>query len=169
LNICDLSGLYRYGVQELHDAAAQTAVILPGISSSVESVGLRRLIERQALQAAKHRLQLEAVLARHGVLNHKTVDPAVTALLGKAASFAVEVGDADLRDAALLPVLRRIVHHGIVACTLVSGHARTLSLEIDRRTLVAVLEEDRAAERGLADLEHEVNQLALTVSVPAYL
>ncbi len=143
--------------------------MLPSITSSIESSHFRCLVEQHAAQATGHRLKLEALLARHGVLNRKVADQVAIALLNKVETLAAQVGDDDLRDAVLLSVLRCVMHHGIVACTLVSGHARTLSLEIDRRTLIAVLDEDRAAERDLVALEEEVNQLALTVSVPAYL
>ena len=87
----------------------------------------------------------------------------------KAKSFAAQVGDEDLRDAALLSVLRRVVHREIAACTAASGHAKALSLLIDRHALTAMLGELRAAERDLTDMEEEINQLALTVSLPAYL
>lgn len=87
----------------------------------------------------------------------------------KAESFAAQVGDADLRDAALLSVLRRVMHHGIAACTATSGHAKALSLLIERHALIAMLGELRAAERNLANMEEQINQLALTVSLPAYL
>lgn len=169
MDIHDLRGLYRYGVQELHDAAARRAIMLPGILSSIASANFRRLVEQHANQAARHRLRLEALLAVHGVLNHKIADKSVIALLEKAETISAQMGDEDLRDAVLLSALRCVVHHGIVACTVVSGHARTLSLEIDRRTLIAVLEEDRVAEHDLAALEEEVNQIALMVSLPAYL
>lgn len=109
------------------------------------------------------------MLTAHGALNPAGADPAAAALLHKAESFAAQVGDADLRDAALLSVLHRVAHHGIAACTAASSHAKALSLLIDRHALTAMLGELRAVERDLADMEEQINQLALTVSLPAYL
>ncbi len=165
----DLRALYKYELQELHDATGQTAAALPTLVSSLGSVQLRSLVDQQAAQATKHRSRLATVLTAHGVLKPTVVDPVATALLHRAESFAAQVGDADLRDAALLSVLHRVVHHGIAACTAVSSHAKVLSLLIDRHLLTVMLGELRAAERDLADMEEEINQLALLVSLPAYL
>lgn len=169
MDICDLRTLYRHGLQELHDAAAQAAAVLPIIAPLVASVQFQSLVDQQAVQAAKHQSRLATMLTAHRALNHAVVDAPAAALLHKAESFAAHVGDADLRDAALLPVLRRVAHHGIAACTAATGHAKALSLLIERHALTAMLGELRATERDLADMEEEINQLALTVSLPAYL
>lgn len=169
MDICDLRTLYRHGLQELHGAAAQAAAVLPIVAPFVASVQLRSLVDRQAEQAAKHRLRLATVLTPHGALNLAGADPVAAALLRKAESFAAQVGDADLRDAALLSVVRLVAYHGIAVCTAASGHAKALSFLIDRHALTAMLGELRAAERDLADMEEEINQLALLVSLPAYL
>lgn len=169
MDICDLRALYRHGLQELHGAAVQAEAVLPTVAPSVASVQLRSLVDQQAEQATKHRLRLATVLTAHGALNPAGADPAAAALMRKAESFAAQVGDADLRDAALLSVLRRVMHHGIAACTATSGHAKALSLLIERHALIAMLGELRAAERDLANMEEQINHLALTVSLPAYL
>lgn len=169
LNICDLKGLYKHGLQGLHGAAVQVAAALPALGTSAQSTQLRSLIERQAAQAMKGQLRLTTVLTIHGAFDHAVADPVVAALLQRAESFSAQVGDADLRDAALLSVLRCVAHHGVAACTVTMGHAKTLSLAIDCHTLNAMLGEARSTERDLADLEGEINQVALTVSVPAYL
>jgi ferritin-like metal-binding protein YciE len=155
LNICDLKGLYKHGLRELYSGVVQAAVVLPTLATSIESVQLRGLVEQQAAQAAKHQLRLAAVLTVHGALDYSVADPAVAALLRSAESFTAQVGDADLRDAALLSVLRRVMHYEVVACAVIVGHAKALSLAIDRHTLIAMLGEARATERDLADLEGE--------------
>jgi ferritin-like metal-binding protein YciE len=142
---------------------------LPRMATSAGSAQLRHTVERHAARTVTHKDQIETLLRRHGASRRAQADDVATALLQKAETLLTVVGDPDLRDAALIASLRCIEHHEIAAYIAAAAYAKALSLEIDRHTLLAILGEERTADRELESLEGEVHELALLVSTPAYI
>ncbi len=168
MDLHSLQALYRQGLQELSSSQAQFAEASPKMTVATASAQLREVIERHAAQTLMHKGRIEAFMQRHGKSHQKHADPVAVALLRKMDTLATLVGDPDLLDAALTTSLRCIKHHEIAAYAALLGYARALSFEIDRHILQVILDEKRAADRELEDLESGINQLALLVSTPAY-
>lgn len=168
MEVDSLRTLYLSDLQEFCDGEAQLAQGLLERSAPGGSLQLRLAIECQAAQTSDHERRIEAILHRHGVSQRQGCNQVAAALLRSVEKNSALLDSPDLHDAALIGSLRRIKHHEIADCTVIAAYAGALLLEIDRRTLLGILAEKRAADLELEGLEKEANQLALLVSTPAY-
>ena len=168
MEIDSLKALYLCGLQEFCDGEAQLAQGLAAKPASGNSAQVRYAVEGHAAQTADHEKRVEDILRRHGTSRQQGCDEVAAALLRSAEKTSALLCSADLQDAALIASLRRIKHHEIADCTTIAAYAAALLLEIDRRTLLGILAEKRAADLELEGFEGAANQLALLVSIPAY-
>ena len=168
MDVDDLRSLYLSGLQEACDCEAQMAEELPRAAVSAGSAELRLVITRHAKQTALHGQRIEAILRRHGAGPKPGVDQVAAALIRKTGEVTSRMRDPDLRDAALIAAVRRVAHYQIAAYHAAEGYAEALRLEIDRHSLLVALQEGQSADRRLAVLQNEVNQLALLASPPCY-
>lgn len=168
MEIDGLRTLYLSALQKFCEGEAQLVQGLPAVPEAGGSAQLRHTVGRHATQTAEHERRLEGILRRHGTSRRRECDPVVVALLRAAEKTSALLCSPDLHDAALIASLRRIKHHEIADCGTIAAYAAALLLEIDRRTLLEILAEKRAADTELERLEGEANQLALLVSTPAY-
>jgi len=168
MDVDDLRSLYLSELLETCDGEVQLVEALPLMAASAGSVQLRLIIVRHADQTMEHSRQLEAILRRHGTGLKHDVDHVAATLVGKARQIICGLSDSDLRDAALLTALRRVVQHQIAAYSAAEGYAEALLLGIDQRDLRAILHDEQSTDRRLASLQNEVMQLALLVSPLPY-
>lgn len=168
MEVDSLKTLYLSALQEFCDGEALLAQGLPTQPASGGSAQLRHAVEGHAGQTADHEKRVEAILRRHGTSRRQGCDQVAAALLRSAEKTSAFLCSPDLQDAALIASLRRIKHHEIADCTTIAAYAAALLLEIDRRTLLGILAEKRAADLELEGFEGAANQLALLVSTPAY-
>lgn len=148
------------GLQEACGCEAQSAERLPILAGSAGSVELRLAIGQHAKQTLQHGQRIETILRRHGTSPEPGFDQAAAALVRKAGQVMHGVSDPDLRDAALIAAVRRIAHHQIAA----HSAAEAFYLEMDRHSLLTVLQEEQSNGRRLAGLQSGANQLACLVS-----
>ena len=168
MEVNDLRTLYLSELQEVFDCEAQTTESMPTLAASAGLAGLRSAMGQHTAQAMQRGQRVGAILRRHGTRPCPGVDQVAAALVRKARHMVSELFDQDLRDAALIAVVRRIAHHQIAAYGAAEGYAGALRLEIDRHGLLAALQEERSIDRQLASLQEEVNQLALLVGSSAH-
>lgn len=166
MDIDDLRSLYLNELKEACDCEAQIIDGLPMMAASAGSIGLRSVIRQHVAQTTQHGQRVEAILRRHGTRPKPGHDQVAAALVRKAGEVMWELSDPDLRDAALIAIGQRVVHHQIAAYTAAESYAQVLYLEIDRHSLLAILQEEQSTDRWLAGLQHEVNQTALLVNPP---
>jgi len=139
VDIDDLRSLYMSELQELCDCEAQMIGVLPNIAISTGSAELRMAIRQQLEVTVLHQQQLAAILQRNRVSPTSGADEVMLALVKRAERLVDKLPDRDLRDAALVAVLRRIGHNQIAAYHAVEGYAKALYLEFDRHILLACL------------------------------
>lgn len=150
MDVGDLRSLYLHELQELCDCEAQVVKALPTLALSAGSAALRSAMRKHAEQTARHEQLVEVILRRHGSSPTPDIDQVATALVKKTEQVMFEVADSDLRDAALIAMIRRIEHHQFSAYSTAEGYAKALYLEIDRHSLLIILEEERIIDRRLA-------------------
>ncbi len=168
MDIDDLRSLYLSDLQQLCDCEAQMIGVLPNIAISTGSAELRKAIRQQLEVTVLHQQQLAAILQRNRVSPSSGADQVMLALVQRAERIVEKLPDRDLRDAALVAMLRRIGHNQIAAYHAVEGYAKALCLEFDRHILLACLREEEVADSMLAAFQIEANELALLVSVSFY-
>jgi len=168
MEVDDLRSLYLSELQEVCDCEALTTESMPSLAAAAGLAGLRSAMGQHAGQAMQRGQRVGAILHRHGTRPRPGVDQVAAALVRKASHIVSELFDQDLRDAALIAIVRRIAHHQIAAYGAAEIYAGALRLEIDRHGLLAALQEEKSTDRQLAGLQDEVNQLALLVSPPTY-
>jgi len=159
-----LRSLYLNELKEACDCEAQIIDGLPMMAASAGSIGLRSIIRHHVAQTMQHGRQVEAILRRHGTSPKPGYDQVAAALVRKAGEIMWELSDPDLRDAALIAMGRRVVHHQIAAYSAAESYAEVPYLEIDRRSLLAILQEEKSTDSRLASLQSEVNQMVFLVN-----
>ena len=147
MDVDDLRSLYLSELQEVCDCEAQMAEGLPMMAGSAGSAELRLAIGQHAGQAVQHGQRIGTILRRHGRSPRPGLDHVAAALVRKAGQVMDGMSDPDLRDAALIAAVRRITHHQIAAYSAAEGYAEALYLEIDRHSLLTVLQEKRPTDR----------------------
>lgn len=156
MDVDDLRSLYLSELQEVCDCEVQIAEGLPTMAASAGSAKLRTVIRQHAKQSILHGQQVEATLRRHGTQPKLGADEVAAALVRKTGQGMCGISDPDLRDAALIAAVRRVVHHQVAAYSAAEGYAKALYLAIDRQGLLMALQErairrpatSRLAKRG---------------------
>jgi len=168
MDVADLRSLYLRELQELCDCHSQMAPAFWNMATAAGSVEVRNAIAQQVEAAVLHKQRLEKILHRHGSRPKADSDDVAAAYVKRAEHVMHSTPDPDLRDAALISMLRRIGQYEAASLAIAEGYAETLYLGIDRHTLLASMREQEAADGRLAALQNEANQLALLVSTPPY-
>lgn len=168
MDVDDLRSLYLNELKEVRDCEARIIEGMPAMAASAGSSGLRSVIAQHVEQTMLHGQRVETILRRHGAGPEPGLDQVAAALARKAGQVMCKLLDPDLRDAALITVTRRVVHHQIAAYSAAENYAEALRLEIDRHSLLAILQEERSTDGRLAGLQSEANQMALLVSPLPY-
>lgn len=164
MDVDDLRSLYLSELKEVCDCGAQILDQMPIMAESAGSAGVRLLIRQHVEKTVLHGHKVEAILRRHGTYPKPGFDQVAAALVRKAGKIMDELLDPDLRNAALVAATRRIVGHQMAAYSAAESYAEALYLEIDRHSLLAILQEERSTDRQLASLQSETNQIAFMVS-----
>lgn len=168
MDISDLKSLYLRQLQELCDCHSQMVPTLENMATAAGSVEVQNAIQQQAVDVVLHRQQLETILRRHGSHLKPGSDEVATAFAKRAQHVICSIPDPDLRDTALISMLRRIVQYKAAGVAAAEGYAEALYLGIDRHTLLNLTREQKFSDERLAALHDDANRLALMVSTPHY-
>ncbi len=168
MDVADLRSLYLRQLQELCDCHSQVAPALQSMATAAGSVEVQNATGQQVKAAVLHRQQLETILHRHGGHLKAGSDEVAAAFVRRAEHVICSTPDPDLRDAALISMLRRIGQYEAAGVAAVEGYAEALYLGIDRHTLLVLMREKKVSDERLAALQDDANRLALMVSTPPY-
>lgn len=168
MDIADLKSLYLEELQELCDCHSQMAPALLAMAAAAGSAEVKTSIGQQMEMAVLHRRRLEIVLQQHCASPKPDIDKLATAFVRRAEHIMRSAPDQDLRDAALVSLLRRIGQYEVAGFATAEGYADTLYLGIDRQTLLVCMHEHKVSDERLAAMQTEANRLALLVSTPPY-
>jgi ferritin-like metal-binding protein YciE len=146
-----LTALYHAELQELHSAEQQLGALADEVWVSVrnESLGERLSDYAGALRARE--AELGSMLAGTGANRRERADDVMRALVEKASRLA-EQSSVNVRDAALVASLQRIIHYMIAEYGTVAAHAKALGRTQEAAHFAQQANLDKEVDRELSEL-----------------
>ncbi len=123
--IDSLESMYLAELQELHSAEAQLARLMEQLSQTVGHESLGRNLHDYATEAGARRDELARLLQGRGLDPWGHPDQAMQALVHETWKMA-QVSGGNVRDAALVASLQRLLHHMIAGYGTVAAYAKQL-------------------------------------------
>jgi ferritin-like metal-binding protein YciE len=149
--IDSMMAMYRAEVRELHSAEDQLCTLADELWISVRNASLSERLSEYAASLRARRVKLESVLAELGPGRAEHADEAMRALVDKASRIAEQCSE-NVRDAALVASLQRIIHYMIAEHGTIAAHAKTLGRMQEAAHFAEQAELDRNVDRELSDL-----------------
>jgi ferritin-like metal-binding protein YciE len=117
--------MYRAELHELHSAEQQLSALADEIWVSVRNGALAGRLSEYAAALRTRDAELEKLLAAVGAETRERHDEVMRALVEKASRMAEQSSD-NVRDAALVASLQRIIHYMIAEYGTIASHAKAL-------------------------------------------
>lgn len=149
--IDSLMAMYRAEVHELHSAEEQLCTLADELWISVRNASLGERLSEYAASLRARRVKLESVLAEIGAGNAERADEAMRALVDKASRMAEQCSE-NVRDAALVASVQRIIHYMIAEHGTIAAHAKALGRMQEAAHFAEQADLDRNVDRELSDL-----------------
>lgn len=149
--IDSLEGLYVAELQELYSAESQLSQLLQHLANAVEHTGLQHHFIGYATELRSRSEDLGRILGSHGYNPRQHPDQAMRALINETRKMAHVCG-ANVRDAALVASVQRIIHYKVAGYGTVAAYAKTLGRIEDAARFAECAERDEAIDAELTDL-----------------
>lgn len=149
--IDSLQTLYIAELQELYSAESQLSHLLETLANTVEHPGLQHHVLGYATELRSRSEDLGRILGSHGHDPRQHPDQAMRALINETRKMAHVCG-ANVRDAALVASVQRIIHYKIAGYGTVAAYAKTLGRVEDASRFAEYAERDEAIDAELSDL-----------------
>jgi ferritin-like metal-binding protein YciE len=143
--------MYRAELQELHSAEEHLCSLADELWISVRNASLSERLSDYAASLRTRRVKLESVLAEIGAGNSERADDVMRALVDKASKMAEQCSE-NVRDAAIVASLQRIIHYMIAEHGTIAAHAKTLGRLNEAAHFAEQADLDRHVDRELSDL-----------------
>jgi ferritin-like metal-binding protein YciE len=149
--INSMMAMYRVELRELHSAEQQLCTLADEIWISVRSASLGERLSEYAASLRARRVKLESVLAEIGADPAERADEAMRALVDKASRMAEQCSE-NVRDAALVASIQRIIHYMIAEHGTIGAHAEALGRMHEAAHFAEQADLDRSVDHELTDL-----------------
>lgn len=164
--ITSMDALYVAELQELHSADTQLLALLPKVSRALSGSAAAERLKAYADELASQRQRLDAILRDRGADPRQHPDDAMRALARETEKMLGVGGQRQLRDAALIASVQRIIHYRIATLGTVAAYAKTLGREAEAASLAAFADNEKAIDAVLTDLAKDVTNPAAARSGP---
>lgn len=150
--ITSMDQLYFAEVQELHSAEAQLSTLLSeDVPQTISSVTLMRTLNGYATEMRSRREDLARILRADGVDPREHPDQAMQALLRETRKM-VQVCASNVRAAALIASIQRLLHYKIAGYGTVATYAQTLGRIDEASRLAEYADRDKAMDEELTGI-----------------
>jgi ferritin-like metal-binding protein YciE len=146
-----LTALYHAELQELHSAEQQLSALADEIWVSVRNEPLGERLSDYAGVLRAREAELGTVLSGAGANARERTDEVMRALVDKASRMA-EQSSVNVRDAALVGSLQRIIHYMIAEYGTVAAHAKALGRVQEAAHFAQQASLDKEVDRELSEL-----------------
>jgi ferritin-like metal-binding protein YciE len=150
-SIDNLESLYIAELQELHSAEAQLSDLVYDLSQVVAYPELEHHLRGYAAESRSRREDLGRILGSYGRDPRQHPDQAMQSLINETKKMA-QVCGANIRDAALVASLQRILHYKIAAFGTVASYAKTLGHIDEASRFAEYADRDEAVDAELTTL-----------------
>lgn len=152
MQIHDFETMYIAGLQEARSIEEMLIEALPRLADAADD---RELADTFRAHHAETRVQLERVkdiLDRYNASTPGGTGGTIEAMIQLAENATATMERGALRDATLISLSQRIEHYEMAIYGTLASYAKLLGRHEDKRTLGAILEEERAADEDLTDI-----------------
>jgi ferritin-like metal-binding protein YciE len=149
--IDSMTAMYRSELHELHSAEQQLCALADELWVSVGNASLGDRLSEYAASLRTRRAGLENVLTEIGTGRVERPDEVMRALVDKASSMA-EQCSANVRDAAIVASIQRIIHYMIAEHGTLAAHAKALGRLHDAAYFAGQADVDQNVDRELTEL-----------------
>ncbi len=165
--IDSMHALYTEELQELHSGEAQLHSLLQALEQAPEHEPFRERLRSYGRDIGGRVRELERILSGSAADPSAHPDQAMQALINETYKMA-QVCAANVRDAALIASLQRLIHYRIAAYGSAVSFARSLGRSEEAALLARHLERDKAFDGELTALaEKTINIDATTQPQPS--
>jgi ferritin-like metal-binding protein YciE len=149
-SIDNMHVLYVIELQELYSAEQQMADLIERIGQSTAHTSLAARFARYANDLRLRALEIEKVLTSVGAPTHAHPDDAMRALLNEAHKVS-RIAAVNVRDAALLASLQRIIHYKIAGYGTIAAYAKALGRGEEAARFAQYSDEDKRMDAELSE------------------
>jgi ferritin-like metal-binding protein YciE len=153
--IGSMDELYFAEVQELHSAEAQLCSLLEEVAPTISSVTLSRTLSGYGTEVRTRGEDLARILRADGVNPREHPDQAMSALLRETRKMA-RVCASNIRSAALIASVQRVLHYKIAGYGTVATYAQTLGFIDEASRLAEYADRDKAVDEELSGIAKEL-------------
>jgi ferritin-like metal-binding protein YciE len=143
--------MYRAELHELHSAEQQLCALADEIWVSVRNEPLAGRLSEYAAALRTREAEFGKVLTAVGAEPRERPDEAMRALIEKASRMA-EQSSENVRDAALVAAIQRIIHYMIAEYGTIASHAKALGRMDEAAHFAQHAERDKEVDRELSEL-----------------
>lgn len=149
--IDSMESMFVAELQELHSAEAQLARLLDELADTTRHLPLQQQLRGYATELASRCEDLERMLADDGTDPHEHPDQAAQALIHETWKMA-QIATPNLRDAALVASLQRIIHYKIAGYGTVATYAKSLGRIDAAARFAEYADREKAVDGELTEL-----------------
>ncbi|HEU4627361.1 MAG TPA: DUF892 family protein [Steroidobacteraceae bacterium] len=154
-DIGNMDTLFVEELQELHSAEAQLASLIDRLAPNVANVELERVLEGYETEVRSRAQDLARILRKRGADPRAHPDQAMRALVNETRKMA-RVYAKNVRDAALIASLQRILHYKIGGYGTVATYGKLLGDIEDASRLAEYADRDKQIDKELTQLATQV-------------
>lgn len=146
-----MTALYRAELLELHSAEQQLCALADELWISVRNAALADRLSEYAAALRTREAELRGVLRGVGAENSDRPDEVMRALVDKASRLAEQTAE-NVRDAAIVASIQRIIHYMIAEHGTVAAHAKALGRLPEASHFAEQADVDKDVDRELSEL-----------------
>lgn len=153
--IDSMVALYTVELQELHSAEFQLCSVLQRLAETLPDFALERELKDYGTEVRARREDLERILASSGANPRQHPDQAMHALLRETRKMT-HVAATNVRTAALIASLQRLIHYKIAGYGAVATYAKTLGRTEEAARLAGYADRDKSVDQALSSIAIEL-------------
>jgi ferritin-like metal-binding protein YciE len=148
----------------LYDGENQIANEIPVVAGLAHDRDLRQILDKYAGCAREHVIRLEKCRKELGIDSFEKLCPAVTRLIEEAREAIHESANSEVRDAAIVNQVQRLIHYQIPVYGALRCYAAELGNEKVEEHFDDLLDEEKEADKELSKLAlRQINRQAAAV------
>jgi ferritin-like metal-binding protein YciE len=148
--------MYIAELQELRSVEDQLTRALPKMADEAHHPELKEAFRKHLVETCGQLDRLDRILAKEGVEPREHEDESMWGIIHEADRWAKMVGDAGLRDAAMIASAQRVEHYEIAVYGTLATWSKGLGREDDLKDLLESLQQEKHSDEVLSALAKEV-------------
>lgn len=150
-HIDSMESMYEAEFQELHSAETQLATLANDLARTIGNAEVAFRLQEYATELQSRRVDLESLLTRIGAQPWDQPDDAMRALIRETRKMARISAD-NVRDAAIVASIQRIIHYKIAGYGTIAAYAKALGRTDEAAHFAQLADRDKSIDAELTEL-----------------